>query len=117
MYYNKVQLFGISSYFHNNRTKVASLSPVVRHYGDLNHYYAVKIFERASDELALAVSGVYNTLNLKETKLVVVGSLGNIDSKLKEMLHKKVHAISPNIEIIAPIVDPALAAALMASKL
>lgn len=102
---------------HNNRTKVASLAPIVRHYADLNHDYAIKIFERASSELALAVGGVYQTLSLTKTTLVVVGSLGNIDSKLKELLHQKVHKISPDIKIIAPQVDPAHAAALMASKL
>ncbi len=102
---------------HNNRTKVASLAPIVRHYADLHHSYAVKIFERASDELALAVGGVYKTLGLTKTTLVVVGSLGNVDSLLKKRLHQKVHQISPDIKIIAPQVDPAHAAALMASKL
>lgn len=102
---------------HNNRTKVASLAPIVRHYADLHHSYAVKIFERASDELALAVGGVYKTLGLSKTTLVVVGSLGNVDSLLKTRLHQKVHQISPDIKIIAPQVDPAHAAALMASKL
>ncbi len=102
---------------HNNRTKVASLAPIVRHFADSGHYYAIKIFERASDELALAIGGVYKSLELNKTTLVVVGSLGNIDSKLKEMLHQKVHQINPDIKIIAPQVDPALAAALMASKL
>lgn len=102
---------------HTNRTKVASLAPLVREYAELGHTYALQIMDRASTELALAVKAVYTSLGLKKSTLVVVGSLGNVDGPLKKMLHKKIHDISQDIEIIAPKVDPALAAALMASKL
>ena len=52
---------------HTNRTKVASLAPLVREYAELGHTYALQIMDRASTELALAVKAVYTSLGLKTT--------------------------------------------------
>ena len=62
-----------------NRTKVASLAPIVTKYANLNHPYALKIVEAATDELALSVKAVYHHLKLETATLVVVGSLGNVE--------------------------------------
>lgn len=100
-----------------DRTKVASLAPIVREYANINHPYALQIINEATDELVLAVQGVVNQLQLKKQELVIVGSLGNIDGALKTMLHKKLLHLFPNLTILVPQIDPALAAALMAKRL
>ena len=100
-----------------NRTKVASLAPIVTKYANLNHPYALKIVEAATDELALSVKAVYHHLKLETATLVVVGSLGNVEGSFKTLLHEKIKSISSKINIVEPQVDPAYAAALMASRL
>ncbi|VEU83310.1 N-acetylglucosamine kinase [Acholeplasma hippikon] len=102
---------------HNNRTKVASLAPFVTKYANLDHEFASIIVERATSELALAIEAVFHRLKLHHPKIVIVGSLGNVDGKFKNLLHKKIKRINEHIEILKPAVDPALAAALYAIKL
>ncbi len=99
------------------RTDVADLSRIVNKYANVNNKYASVIVNNMTDELALAVSGVLKQTNIKNKKLVVVGSLGNLDGLFKTLLHKKIKELDQNIEILAPLVDPALAAALMAQNL
>ena len=106
----------ISLELHTQRTKVASLAPIVNKYANLNHPYALKIIDCATSELALAVKGVIEQLTLKEKRLVVVGSLGNAPGIFKEKLHQKIILDYPNIKIISPLVDPAFAAALIAKR-
>lgn len=99
-----------------DRTKVASIAPIVSKYANKLHPYATKIIELATDELVLSVRGVLNKLDFKNKKLVIVGSLGNIDGAFKSMLYKKIMALDHQIEIISPIVDPAFSAALYIRK-
>lgn len=100
--------------WHNERTKVASLAPIVRKHADLGDIYAIDICDKMSYELALAVNAVYEQLKLKNPTLVIVGSLGNIDGYYKTAIHKNIHSFHKDIKIIAPLVDPAHAAALLA---
>lgn len=100
-----------------DRTWIANLSPLVTKYANLGNPYAKEIVDIATDELALAVHAVYDNLRLKEKKLVIVGSLGNSGGYFVNQLHHKIKSIDLEIEIIKPIVDPALAAAKMAKYL
>lgn len=102
---------------HDNRTRVASLAPIVTKYANINHPHALKIVELATDELALAILSVYRKLSMKHNKIVIVGSLGNVDGVFKNKLHEKIKKIDSKIEILAPLVDPALAAAMYAKSI
>ena len=93
------------------RTKTASLSPLVTKYANMNNIYAKKICDRATDELALAIEGVYNSLNFDLVTLVIVGSLGNSKGYFGNELIRKIKLISNKITVTSPIIDPALAAA------
>jgi N-acetylglucosamine kinase-like BadF-type ATPase len=103
--------------YYGNRTKTASLAPIVTMYANKNNPHAKRIIDFATDECALAVKGVYNNINLKNKTLVIIGSLGNALGYYRDELHRKVKLIDPYINIIKPIIDPADAAALMAKKL
>jgi glucosamine kinase len=99
------------------RTEIASLAPLVTKFADQNDPHCLKIIEKSTDEIALAVRGVYKTLEMNAPTLVVIGSLGNSEGRFRTMLHEKIHGIDAKINIIAPQVDPAYAAALLASDL
>ena len=100
--------------WHTERTKVASLAPIVTKHANLGDVLAVNICNKMSYELALSVKSVYEQLNCKNPTLVIVGTLGNIDGYYKDMIHKTIHSFYKDINIIAPLVDPAYAAALLA---
>lgn len=110
-------IIAVAKNYHQDRTLTASLAPIVTKHANLNNRYAKKIVDRATDELALAIKAVYKTLKFKETTLVIVGSLGNADGYFKDKLHQKINKISDKINIIAPVIDPALAAAKAAKYL
>jgi glucosamine kinase len=99
------------------RTEIASLAPLVTKHADRNDPHALKIIEKSTDEIALAVRAVYRTLEMEAPTLVVIGSLGNSEGRYRTLLHEKIHAIDQKIRIIAPQVDPAYAAALLARDL
>lgn len=111
---NTNQIIETLDNLYNDRTKVASLAPIITKHANLGNHYAIKIVEEETDQLTLAVKGVYQQLKLKNKVLVIVGTLGNVDGLFKNLLHKKIKEIDNNIKIIAPQVDPALAAALAA---
>lgn len=99
------------------RTKVASLAPIVTTNANKGDKYANEIIEIATSELSLCVEAVYKELNVSNIDLVVVGTLGNVDGNFKKSLHEKIKKISKNINIIEPKVDPAHAASLMAYEI
>lgn len=101
---------------HNNRTKVASLAPIVTKYANASNEAALHIINVATTELVLSIRAVFNKLMLPNPKLVIVGSLGNVDGRFKQLLHDKIYKLNHHIEILKPIVDPALAAALYAHQ-
>ncbi len=103
--------------FHDKRAKVASLAPIVTMYANDFNPYAMRIIDRATDELTLAVKGVYQHLKLKNKTLVVIGALGNSGGYFKDQLHAKILAIDPDFRIIKPLIKPSFAAALMAKRL
>lgn len=114
---NKIEdIIPIMDKLYLDRTKVASLSPIVTKYADRNHYYANKIINTATDEIALAIKAVFKNTNIENKKIVIVGGLGNAEGSFKNLLHEKIKNINENIEILAPKVDPAYAAALIALK-
>lgn len=102
--------------WHQERTKVASLAPYVTKYSDLGDLLAKKISDKMSYELALAIKAVYQKLNLKNPTLVIVGSLGNVDGYFKDKLYEQILSYAPDMNIIAPQVDPGYAAALLALR-
>lgn len=99
-----------------NRTWIASLAPLVTSFYLKHDENAKRIVERATDELALAILAVASKLDIKESSLVIIGSLGHAKG-YQEVLHQKICNILPKLKIINPIVDPAYAAALMAKRL
>ncbi len=101
--------------FHTNRTKVASLAPLVTKYANLNHPHALKIVDHATTEISLAVQAVFHELAFKdEVSLVIIGSLGLAPGIFHDILIQKINAISPVIKIVKAVYDPALGAALYA---
>lgn len=102
---------------HNDRTKVASLAPIVTKYANQGHPYAINIVEQSTDEVSLAVKGVYHQLSFTgNVSLVIIGSLGLAPGIFHQLLIKKIKHISPHIIIIKSIHDPAMGAALFAKK-
>jgi N-acetylglucosamine kinase-like BadF-type ATPase len=107
----------ISNRYFNNRTLTAELAPLVTKHADLENEYAKLICDMATYELLIAVKGVYDILDLEETTLVIVGSLGNSQGYFGTRLREKINQVMPNVNIISPQVDPAYAASLMAKKM
>lgn len=105
-------IINVMDNFYNDRTKTASLAPIVTKFASIGNVKAKKICNKAIDELVLAVKGVYKTLKFDEVTLVIVGSLGNSQGFFHSQLVKKINqCISDKIKVIKPVIDPALAAA------
>lgn len=103
--------------FYERHSKIASLAPIVtKHANNLNPY-AMRIVDRATEEIALAVKGVYRHLKLKNKTLVISGGLGNSGGYFKDQLEAKILAIDPDFRIIKPLLKSSQAAALMAKRL
>lgn len=102
--------------WHDERTKVASLAPFVTKYADHGDMLAINIANKMSYELALSVKSVYTQLKIKKPILVIVGSLGNVDGYFKRKLHEQIQEFAPSVNIIAPLINPGYAAALLALK-
>lgn len=96
---------------YGDRTKIASLAPVVTKHANLDNKYAKAICDLATDELALAIEAVYKKLGFKSVTLVIVGSLGNAKGYFNDSLISKINKINSLIKVTAPVIDPALAAA------
>ena len=99
----------------DNRTKLASLAPIVTKFANEKDIHALNIVEYCTDELSNAVKAVYDTLDFQSPSLVIVGSLGNAEGIFKTLLHRKIHNIA-RIDISSPVVDPAFGAALLAKS-
>jgi N-acetylglucosamine kinase-like BadF-type ATPase len=97
--------------YHDDRTKTAQLAQIVTQYANLGNPFAKEICDKAISEIVLAIEAVYKKLNFNQINLVIVGSLGHAMGYFKDTLHQSIKAISKNINIIDPIIDPALAAA------
>ena len=113
---NTEDFFHIINDKYLDRTWIASLAPLVTAYSLKNDINAKHIVDHATDELALAVYAVAHKLGIKDSSLVIIGSLGHAKG-YQELLHTKIYNLLPNIHIIHPKVDPAYAAALMAKRL
>lgn len=100
--------------WHQERTKVAGLAPYVTKHADLGDPLAIKIADKMSYELALAVNAVNSRLQIKKPTLVIVGSLGNTKGYFRDRLHENIKSFINDIEIISSKVDPGHAAALLA---
>lgn len=103
--------------YYDQRTLIASLAPIVTKFANLDDPYAKKICDHATDECVLAIHGVYEHLELKNTSVTIVGSLGNAPGYFRNKLHDKIRDISTDLIIQSPIVDPCYAAALKALTL
>jgi N-acetylglucosamine kinase-like BadF-type ATPase len=101
----------ITNTYHDERTKTARLAPIVTKHANQNNIYAKEICDKAISEIALAVKAVYKTLGFEKTHLVIIGSLGHAQGYFSDTLHKAINQVSQNINIMNPIMDPALAAA------
>ncbi|OQX93229.1 MAG: hypothetical protein B6I17_03635 [Tenericutes bacterium 4572_104] len=99
-----------------NRTFIASLAPIVTKHANKGNIYAKQIIDLATDELILAIQGVYNKLNFKKTTLVIIGSLGNSKGYFSDSLKTKLKETNPNIKLVKAVFDPSLAAAIAAKR-
>lgn len=105
------------TYFdHLNRTQVAQIAPIVTAFGAVNQY-AYKILVEAAEEVRLLVEGVYRHLGFENTTLSIVGGLGNAKTLYRQLFLTNIKKISPNIEVIESLYNPAHAMALLAMKL
>ena len=110
--FNKAtDIIELTNELHINRTKVASLSPIITKYGNLGHLYALKVIDFATDEILLAIKGVIKQLKLTKKELVMIGGLVNSDTIFREMLLNKLFKSYPDLTIIEQKADPATAAA------
>jgi N-acetylglucosamine kinase-like BadF-type ATPase len=98
-----------------NRTKVASLAPLVTSFGIINQY-AYKILVEAAEEVKLLVEAVYKNLNFEDTDLTIIGGLANADTIYKELYYQNIRQISSKIRIIKSMYTPAHATAIIAKK-
>jgi N-acetylglucosamine kinase-like BadF-type ATPase len=113
---NTEDFFHIINDKYLDRTWIASLAPLVTTYYLEDDVNAKHIVDQATDELALAVYAVARALDISDSSLVIIGSLGHAKG-YKELLHVKINNLLPKIHVIDPKVDPAYAAALMAKRL
>lgn len=113
---NAQDIIPIMNELSTNRTKMASLAPLVTQFADVADPHALDIVNQATTELMLCVKAVYSVLNFKQSTLVIIGSLGRAPGIFKDMLHEKIQSISKDIDIIEPKVDPAQGAARLAMK-
>jgi N-acetylglucosamine kinase-like BadF-type ATPase len=108
-------LIRVSEELFNERTKTASLAVYVTKHAKLGDSYAIGIVDRATNELALMVSAVDESIRLKNKKLAVIGSLGN-DDYFFNVFCSKIQLIDKNYEIFESRLDPVIGAALYALK-
>lgn len=108
---NTASIINVTRHYFGKRTMTASLAPLVTQFANHGNPYAQAICDQATDELAKAIESVYQELDFDTVTLVVVGSLGNADGYFKDQLHHKIKVINQDINIIAPLIDPAYAAA------
>lgn len=101
----------VSNQYHDQRTKTAALAPIVTKFANLDNPYAKDICDKAISELTLAIYAVYKTLKFDKVTLVIVGSLGNASGYFHDTLSRHIKCISQNINVIKPLLDPALGAA------
>ena len=82
----KVDNFGDLAHYLVNatRTEIASLAKVVTQNSD--NEFAKKIINCAVFEVLAMIDTVYRELEFKNTKIAIVGSLGNADTLYKELL-------------------------------
>jgi N-acetylglucosamine kinase-like BadF-type ATPase len=99
-----------------DRTAMARLAPHVTNHANLGDTYASDIVDQATSEIARACQSVYNHLTLSEKVIVIIGSLGNAEGIFKTQLHEKIKSVCKDMTIMAPLVDPAHGAALLAKK-
>lgn len=101
----------ITNEYHDQRTKTAALAPIVTKHANQDNPYAIEICNKAISEITLAIKAVYKTLNFDKIHLVIVGSLGHAKGYFTNKLNQSIKSISSDINIIKPVLDPALAAA------
>jgi N-acetylglucosamine kinase-like BadF-type ATPase len=104
-------IIAIMEDYYGQRTKTASLAPIVTKHANLGNKQAEKICDLATAELALAIKAVYKKLKFEAVTLVIVGSLGNSKGYFGTKLFENIKKISDKIVITSPVIDPALAAA------
>ncbi len=115
--YEATDIIQVMTDFYSKHNKIASLAPIVTLYANHLNPYAMRMIDLATDELALAVKGVYHHLKLKNKTLVISGGLGNSSGYFRDQLEYKILAIDPDFRIIKPLLKPSMAAALMARRL
>ena len=99
-----------------NKANIAALSPLLLKsltYGDAS---AIKIMNRAVDELFLLVNTTVQVLHLKEGNLALLGGILTHYEPLRDLLISKLSKNIPTLKIVSPLHDSATGAALIALK-
>ncbi len=110
-------IVSIMNTYYLERTWIAGLSPIVTKHANLGNIYAKEIIDRGTSNLRDAIHAVYHKVKPENKTLVIVGSLGHSGGYFGDMLYQKIQKIDPMIDLIKPIYDPAVAAAMMAKRL
>ncbi len=102
--------------FYEDRTLTASLSKLVTLHADMGDIHALKIVEEATDDLALMVQAVNNSINLSNKELAIIGSLGNANTIFKKKFIEKVLKIDKTFIIHESLLDPSIGACILGLK-
>lgn len=101
---------------YKNNFDIASVAPYVIEAATKGDPVCMAILEEESDELLLHVKSMYNLLKEEIMKLSLIGGTITTDNLYAKMFKKKVEDLH-KVEIIEPIYEPAIGAALMAKSL
>lgn len=109
--------FKIKDYFNTfteNRTNIASLAVTVNKHADWGDEEAIRICNLGASELASCVRAVLKHINLTKKTVTIVGGLGNSLGYFRTRLIDEILKVDPDITVLAPKIDPGLAAAYLA---
>lgn len=109
--------FKIKDFFNNfteNRTNIASLAVTVNKHADKGEQEAIRICDLGATELGKCVKAVLNHINLDKKTVTIVGGLGNSLGYYRTRLIDEILKVDKDITVLAPKIDPGLAAAYLA---
>ena len=96
---------------HENRTKVASLAPIVTAYANKGNKLAMEICDEAVSALKSCVQAVYKNLDLQNKEIAIIGSLGNSDGYFKDKLYEQLLDIDSKFQIHPALAEPVVGSA------
>ena len=99
-----------------SRYETAQLAKLVTKFAAKGDPMALQLIDISTDEIILMLQAIMDTLTIKQTKIAVIGSLGNSESPYKEILYNKVKQIDGNLELFPTTRDPVIGSIILAFK-